>query len=74
MAGSALGSETTIVVADDHPLFRGALRGAVTAILPGARILEASGLEPLTRILDDEPEIDLVLLDLTMPGVQASPA
>jgi DNA-binding NarL/FixJ family response regulator len=70
VAGSALGSETTIVVADDHPLFRGALRGAVTAILPGARIIEASGLEPLTAILDREPEIDLVLLDLTMPGVQ----
>ncbi len=42
----------------------------MTAILPGARILEASGLEPLTKILDDEPEVDLVLLDLTMPGVQ----
>ena len=70
MVGSELGSGTTIVVADDHPLFRGALRGAVTAILPGARIIEASGLEPLTKVLDAEDEIDLVLLDLTMPGVQ----
>ncbi|GJD50666.1 Transcriptional regulatory protein DegU [Methylobacterium crusticola] len=65
-----MGSETTIVVADDHPLFRGALRGAVTTLLPGARIVEASGLEALTAHLDQEPEVDLVLLDLTMPGVQ----
>jgi DNA-binding NarL/FixJ family response regulator len=65
-----LSADTTIVVADDHPLFRGALRGAVEAILPGARIIEANGLDALTALLDREAEVDLVLLDLTMPGVQ----
>jgi DNA-binding NarL/FixJ family response regulator len=65
-----LSSETTIVVADDHPLFRGALRGAVGALLPEARIVEASGLDALTALLDRDDDVDLVLLDLTMPGVQ----
>ncbi|MGY2052903.1 response regulator [Methylobacterium sp. JK268] len=65
-----MSSQTTIVVADDHPLFRGALRGAVGTILPAARIVEASGLEALTALLDRDDDVDLVLLDLTMPGVQ----
>ncbi|MEH3147227.1 MAG: response regulator transcription factor [Methylobacterium frigidaeris] len=64
-----MGSET-IIIADDHPLFRGALRGAVAVLLPEARIVEASGLDALTAHLDADAEVDLILLDLTMPGVQ----
>lgn len=67
---ASLSAETTIVIADDHPLFRGALRGAVAALLPEAEIVEANGLDALTARLDRDPEVDLVLLDLTMPGVQ----
>jgi DNA-binding NarL/FixJ family response regulator len=59
----------TIVIADDHPLFRGALRRTVASLLAGARVVEATGLDDLTRLLAEE-EADLVLLDLTMPGVQ----
>ncbi|MFE1598813.1 response regulator [Methylobacterium sp. ID0610] len=65
-----MSSETTIVIADDHPLFRGALRGAVGTILPDARIVEANGLDALTAHLDRDDAVDLILLDLTMPGVQ----
>lgn len=61
---------TTIVIADDHPLFRGALRQAVGSLVPGSRVIEATGLDDLTGTLDREKEVDLVLLDLTMPGVQ----
>jgi DNA-binding NarL/FixJ family response regulator len=61
---------TTIVIADDHPLFRGALRQAVGSVMPGARVLEASGLDELNATLGRERGIDLILLDLTMPGVQ----
>jgi DNA-binding NarL/FixJ family response regulator len=64
------GSDTTIVIADDHPLFRGALRRAIESMLPQARIVEAGGLDELTGILQKDPGLDLVLLDLTMPGVQ----
>ena len=65
-----LDASTTVVIADDHPLFRGALRQAVAGLLPGSRVIEASGLDDLTAILDRERDTDLVLLDLTMPGVQ----
>jgi DNA-binding NarL/FixJ family response regulator len=61
---------TKLVIADDHPLFRGALRGAVEAFLPGAIVHEANGLDELGKLLGEERDIDLVLLDLTMPGVQ----
>ena len=61
---------STIIIADDHPLFRGALRQAVGSMLPGSRVIEAGGLDELTATLERDKEVDLVLLDLTMPGVQ----
>jgi DNA-binding NarL/FixJ family response regulator len=61
---------TTIIIADDHPLFRGALRQAVASIMPQARVMEASGMEDLNAALTQERDVDLILLDLTMPGVQ----
>ena len=64
------GSVIRIVVADDHPLFRGALRQALASLLPGAQVIEANGLDELTATLGREGDVDLVLLDLTMPGVQ----
>jgi hypothetical protein len=45
----------------------------VTAILPGARIIEASGLEPLTKVLDAEDEIDLVLTTMVVPEPNSLP-
>jgi DNA-binding NarL/FixJ family response regulator len=60
----------TIVVADDHPLFRGALRQAIGSLIPDARVLEAAGLDDLQATLCRERDVDLILLDLTMPGVQ----
>jgi DNA-binding NarL/FixJ family response regulator len=61
---------TTIIIADDHPLFRGALRQSVASIMPGARVMEASGMDDLNATLSQERDVDLILLDLTMPGVQ----
>ncbi len=64
------GPSTTIVIADDHPLFRGALRQAVASLMPNSRVVEANGMEELNGTLAAEKEVDLILLDLTMPGVQ----
>src|SRR5215207_6000961 len=61
---------TTIIIADDHPLFRGALRQAVASTMPQARVVEASGMDDLNVTLTQERDVDLILLDLTMPGVQ----
>src|ERR1700761_9841015 len=60
---------TRLVIADDHPLVRDALRQAVASVVPSARIDEAGSFEELTALLDQDSEVDLVLLDLTMPGI-----
>jgi len=59
-----------IVIADDHPLVRGALRQAVAGAIPEAAIKEAGDLAQLTRELEANPEMDLVVLDLSMPGMR----
>jgi DNA-binding NarL/FixJ family response regulator len=64
------GQTSTIVIVDDHPLFRGALRQAIGSLMPDSRVLEANGLEELQGTLASEKDVDLILLDLTMPGVQ----
>ena len=64
------GTSTTIVIADDHPLFRGALRQAISSLMPAARVIEANGIDELNETLAAERDVDLILLDLTMPGVQ----
>jgi DNA-binding NarL/FixJ family response regulator len=59
-----------LVIADDHPLFRGALREAVTGLLERVDIAEAGTFEEVSELLDRGGEVDLILLDLTMPGVR----
>ena len=59
----------TVIVADDHPLFRTAIKEALSAQQGQTRFLEASSLETLQQLVDDNDEVDLVLLDLHMPGV-----
>ena len=59
-----------LLIADDHPLFRGALREAVAGMIPGARIAEAGSFEETVKLLDRQAEMDLVLLDLSMPGIR----
>lgn len=59
-----------IHIADDHPLFRNALLGVLDAHMPDANITESSDLESTLAMLDKNPDIDLLLLDLHMPGSQ----
>ena len=60
----------TLVVADDHPLFRNALRQTLEPQFPGARILEAGTLDEVTDAIGAGDEPDLVLFDLSMPGAR----
>jgi DNA-binding NarL/FixJ family response regulator len=62
-------ASTRLVIADDHPLFRDALRQAVASVIPAAKIDEAGSFEELTALLEQDAEVDLILLDLTMPGI-----
>ncbi|MBH0237437.1 response regulator transcription factor [Methylobrevis sp. L22] len=58
------------LIADDHPLFRGALRQALEGMFAGVAILEAGTIDELSDLLGREDDVDLVLLDLAMPGVR----
>ena len=58
----------TLLIADDHPLFRAALRGAAAEAEAGLGIVEAGTLDDTLTALESRPDIDLVLLDLHMPG------
>jgi DNA-binding NarL/FixJ family response regulator len=59
-----------LVIADDHPLFRGALREAVSGMLARVEIAEAGSFDEVAKLLDRGTETDLILLDLAMPGVR----
>ena len=62
-------AQLTIIIADDHPLFRGAMRQALEGIGENIEILEAGDLEGARKKAGAHSEADLILLDLTMPGV-----
>ena len=59
---------TELLIADDHPLFREALRGVVARLFPHATIFEADRIANLYQLVDDHPDADLLLLDLDIPG------
>lgn len=66
----ARGAGVRILIADDHPLFRGALRQAVSGFLRDAEIAEVGAFDEAAAQLAKTPDVDLVLLDLTMPGMR----
>jgi DNA-binding NarL/FixJ family response regulator len=59
-----------LVIADDHPLFRGAMREAVSGLFERVEIAEAGSFEQISELLDRGGDVDLILLDLAMPGVR----
>ena len=61
---------TTLLIADDHPLFREALRGVALRLLPDAQIREAEDAGGLFAMVEADPDADLLLMDLNMPGAQ----
>jgi DNA-binding NarL/FixJ family response regulator len=63
-----LPADYTFVIADDHPLFRGALKEAIAGIGGAPVIHEAGDFEGAKALVVANEDIDLVLLDLSMPG------
>ena len=59
-----------LVIADDHPLFRGALREAAAGLLERVDIAEAGTFDEIVELLERSGDVDLVLLDLAMPGAR----
>jgi DNA-binding NarL/FixJ family response regulator len=58
----------TIIIADDHPLFRGALKQALSGPGSNTEIIEAGDFEAARRAAASHPDAELMMLDLTMPG------
>ncbi len=63
-----MNSSYTIIIADDHPLFRNALFQSVHMAISGASLHEADSLDALLELLAGNIDPDLLLLDLKMPG------
>jgi DNA-binding NarL/FixJ family response regulator len=72
-AGSAAWEEqrrmTTVLVADDHPLFREAIADALRTMFDRVGVLEAGSMTEAIDQVANANDIDLVLLDLRMPGM-----
>lgn len=65
-----VGSEgISVIIADDHPLFRGAMRLAIDGMFKAPRVTEAASVDEAIGALQGDDSTDLVLLDLKMPGM-----
>lgn len=58
----------TILIADDHPLFRSALQQVLSQLYPDAELCEAANVGELQQQADSHSDAALLLLDLHMPG------
>jgi DNA-binding NarL/FixJ family response regulator len=59
-----------IIIVDDHPLFRAALRQTLAGGDPSITVEEAGDLGGLNAALEADRDCDLVLLDLNVPGAR----
>jgi DNA-binding NarL/FixJ family response regulator len=58
-----------IVIADDHPLIREAIASAISQRFEDIEITEKDDLESTMTYAEENPDTDLILLDLNMPGM-----
>lgn len=57
-----------ILIADDHPLYRDAIRSALTMMFDELTLIESEDISSTISQLEAHPDTDLLLLDLNMPG------
>ncbi|MEQ3658469.1 MAG: response regulator transcription factor [Glaciecola sp.] len=56
------------LIADDHPLFREALKGSLSSCYDSVSFFESDSLDTTIEVLRKGRKIDLIILDLNMPG------
>ena len=61
-------SSPTIVIAEDHPMFRGALALTLRRLMPEAQLIEVASQGELEEALARGADVKIVLLDLRIPG------
>src|SRR5260370_32084013 len=59
--------DVAILVVDDHVLIREALRGVLKEVKGDAVVLEASSYSQAMKVIAEDPDLDLILLDLNLP-------
>src|SRR5258708_862334 len=57
-----------ILVVDDHPLIQEALQHVLTALGPSLELIQAQDASEAHAALSREPDTDLIVLDLALPG------
>jgi DNA-binding NarL/FixJ family response regulator len=60
-------NQQRVLLADDHPLFREALRAAVSRLRPDFAVEQAQSLGDARQALLRDPKVEFVLLDLKLP-------
>lgn len=58
-----------ILIADDHPLFREAITSVISSGFAGSEVIETDDLDSALEITRENDDLDLILLDLNMPGM-----
>jgi len=59
-----------VLIIDDHPMFRDALRTAIQQSFPNSQAVEVPSIDDALAEIEASRDIDLALLDLHLPGVQ----
>ena len=62
--------DQTIIIVDDHPLFRDALKQTLQSAFEQPEVSAVGSMQELSASLENNSDIDLILLDLSIPGVQ----
>ncbi|MBV4491182.1 MULTISPECIES: response regulator [Pseudomonas] len=58
-----------ILIADDHPLFREAIHNVISDGFQGSEVMETADLDSALALTREHDDLDLILLDLNMPGM-----
>ena len=64
--------ELRFLIADDHALVRGGLAMMIDMASPGSEIIQANSLDQVQHSLAEDDQVDLLLLDLMMPGMEGT--
>jgi DNA-binding NarL/FixJ family response regulator len=56
-----------VLLCDDHALLREAMRGVIKELVPDASVIEAADGRQMAKLIAEDPQLDLLLLDLNLP-------
>ena len=60
--------DAQVAIADDHPLFRAALKQAINECLDHPTTIETDNFDDLLTQIEQTPSLEMIFLDLHMPG------